>query len=53
MSPALCRFMNCAAWEERREAKIKGTGCGHRIFNDGCMWTDEERREAQRRMERR
>ena len=47
MSADFCRAL-CAAWDERREARIKGTGCGHKIFNTGCLWTTEERQEAQR-----
>jgi hypothetical protein len=46
--PKVCRALNCAAWDDRREARVPGTGCGHKIFNSGCLWSEKEREAAMR-----
>lgn len=36
--------VHCAAWDQRREDKLPGTGCGWQLFNkfeSTCLWDDE------------
>ena len=51
--PAFCVSCNCAAWEQRREDKMPGSGCGAIICDRerGCINKDWAAKVAEGRKE--
>ena len=42
--PAFCVEVRCVAWEQRREDKMQGSGCGALVTgHKGCILTEDQR----------